>query len=88
MRIAVWTMRLGYALVVVALLLFLNVADLLPIDLIPWFHRLWDGEAPGHYAFIRAVPSEPSLLVEWWLLIAGIAAIAVGRVVRSKSQAK
>ena len=84
MKIATWLLRIGYWVIVVAVALFLGVADLLPVDLWLWFEGLWSGTSPPRY--MRVVPAEASNTLEWGLLVAGLLVVAAGWTIKLREK--
>lgn len=80
--VGLWLVRVGCLLLVLAALLFVGVGDFLPVDLWLWIHHLWSGT--GAHSYVRVVPGPQFQVVEWSLVVAGVAAIAAGSVLRSR----
>ena len=75
---------LGYALLTLAVLLFLGLADFLPLDLWLWFHQLWSGQSGQVY--VRVVPKPEPDVLPCVLLGIGIAAVALGSMLKARGK--
>ncbi len=70
-----WTLRIGYALVAVGLLLLSPVADFLPVDLWLWVEHLLS-ESPSQHAYLRVAHGSSGRGVEFSLIGIGLALVA------------
>lgn len=70
-----WLVRMGYALIVLGILLLLPLGELLPVNLFGGAH---------HY--YRVVPTEHSWLMEALLIGLGMLLVLVCRALRDKGQ--
>ncbi len=70
-----WTLRIGFALIAIGLLLLSPAAEFMSVDLWLWAKRLFL-PASSQHVYLRVVPGEPSRVFEFALVSVGLLLVA------------